>query len=252
MSWADSVAASGLTAGLSPFDTRRFGFSVGRIVVPCGASTTTPADVVAAVADIAAEVTIVRYPAANTSWFAELMRDHEVLLADSLVYWRLPVSSASAPTPPGNLTTNSTPKPELVDRLVDDIFAGYRSHYSANPRFDAELALAGYREWARRSAAEGGAVVLLEGTSQVGLATTEVDRGVLEILLAGVVPERQGQGLYAQLLAAVEQHAATRGATGVVISTQVHNTNVQRAWARYGFEPMASLVTVHVMPRSLR
>lgn len=71
--------------------------------------------------------------------------------------------------------------------------------------------------------------------------------GLVEILLAGVVPHAQGRGMYPHLLAAMEDWALDEGAEAVVISTQGHNTRVQRAWSRYGFEPVHSLVTAHLV-----
>lgn len=81
----------------------------------------------------------------------------------------------------------------------------------------------------------------------LGLATLEEDGPRTEILLAGVVSGSQGRGLYAHLLRAVEDRALARGAAEVVISTQGHNTRVQRAWARYGFEPVQTFLTVHLV-----
>nr|BFE86349.1 hypothetical protein GCM10020093_089500 [Planobispora longispora] len=72
-----------------------------------------------------------------------------------------------------------------------------------------------------------------------------------EILLAGVVPAAQGRGLYTHLLGAVEERALGRGSAEVVISTQEHNTRVQRAWTRYGFQPSHAVVTVHAVRNRL-
>ena len=253
MSWADTIEAGALVCGPSPFDTERFGFPVSRVTVPAGARGVSVADVLAAVERDPAQVVVLRYPARHTTWFASLMAGgHDVLLADTLVYWRLPVGSGRAPERLGNVTATTAVSPDLVDALVADIFAGYGNHYTANPRFDDALVLAGYQEWARRSVKEQGAVVLTDGDEQIGVATIETVSRSTEILLAGVVSRQQGRGWYAHLLAGVERHAAGLGADQVVISTQGHNTGVQRAWARYGFEPVDTMMTVHLMPPSRR
>ena len=62
-----------------------------------------------------------------------------------------------------------------------------------------------------------------------------------------MISAAQGRGIYAHLLAEVERRAAERGAAEVVISTQGHNVRVQRVWARYGFEPVHAMLTVHLV-----
>jgi RimJ/RimL family protein N-acetyltransferase len=74
-----------------------------------------------------------------------------------------------------------------------------------------------------------------------------------EILLAGLVPAAQGRRLYGDLLLAVERAAGEAGRERLVISTQVQNVRVQRAWARFGMRPFAAVETVHlVRPELLR
>ena len=79
------------------------------------------------------------------------------------------------------------------------------------------------------------------------VATLEISEDFVEILLAGVGPPWQGRGVYSSLLWAVEDFAADRGLSSVYISTQAHNTRVQRSWARFGFTPVAAFETVHAM-----
>uniref|UniRef100_UPI0013B3D22B GNAT family N-acetyltransferase n=1 Tax=Nonomuraea lactucae TaxID=2249762 RepID=UPI0013B3D22B len=160
-----------------------------------------------------------------------------------------------APAPAADLAVAAASDPATVERLVADIFSAYGSHYLANPLFDPAQALAGYQDWARRTAAGDGCLALEHrgegGPRLLALATLEEDAARTEILLAGVVSECQGRGLYAHLLKAVEDRTRARGASEVVISTQGHNTRVQRAWARYGFEPVQTLLTAHLVRSSL-
>jgi GNAT superfamily N-acetyltransferase len=250
MSWYDAVAATALVAGPSPYDAERFGVSVDRIAVSASAGTPL-AEVLAAVTESTADVVILRYPAREVSWFAALaVGSRTALLADSLSYWSLRVGDGRRPQPaPGYRAGVETALDDaVVDQLVADIFDNYGNHYAANPLFDPALALTGYQEWARRSVATTGAVTLRGPDDRViGLATVE-QRTVTEIQLAGVVPAEQGRGRYRYLLAAVEAEA---GSDRLVISTQGHNTGVQRAWARYGFEPVHTLLTVHLVRTEL-
>ena len=89
------------------------------------------------------------------------------------------------------------------------------------------------------------------GTEAIGLATLAHTAGTTEILLAGIIRAARGRRRYAHLLAGVEEAARAHGAERLVISTQAHNAGVQRAWARYGFEPVGSVHTVHAVRRDL-
>jgi ribosomal protein S18 acetylase RimI-like enzyme len=269
----------------APFDSARFGRPVERLTVPAGSGPSFE-PVREAVLGSAADVIVLRYPAGHVGWFAELTSlGRTAVLADSLAYWRLRAGRGRAPRPRPDLLAGGPLPPAAVPGPVSDIFAAYRSHYVANPLFDAAAALEGYREWAVRSAASGGCVALRErdadgaraamrpapsgdgngdesrdgdeggngdggeddGSGVLALATLSEDDGATEILLAGVVSRARGQGLYAHLLAAVEERTLARGGREVVISTQGHNTGVQRAWARYGFEPVHTFLTVHLV-----
>lgn len=253
MGWDDVMEERAVQAVESPLESARFGRSVERLTVSAAAVTPFPV-VREAVLGSAADVIVLRYPAEYVGWFAELtVLGRTAVFADSLVYWRLRAGRGRAPGPSPDPWTAEPVGPEVARRPMSAIFAGYGNHYLANPLFDAAGALAGYREWALRSAAEGGCLALRDhGSGDVlGLATLEETDGRTEILLAGVVPEARGRGVYAHLLKAVEDRASARGAAEVVISTQGHNTRVQRAWARYGFDPVRTLLTVHLVSPGL-
>ncbi|GAA3023988.1 GNAT family N-acetyltransferase [Streptosporangium longisporum] len=269
MSWREMTGNQAPRTVEAPFDSARFGRPVERLTVPAGAGPSF-GPVREAVLGSAADVIVLRYPAGHVGWFAELTSlGRTAVLADSLAYWRLRAGRGRAPRSRPDLLAGGPLPPAAVPGPVSDIFAAYRSHYVANPLFDAAAALEGYREWAVRSAASGRCVALRErdadgaravvvpsedgneggddGGGVLALATLSEDDGATEILLAGVVSRARGQGLYAHLLAAVEERTLARGGREVVISTQGHNTGVQRAWARYGFEPVHTFLTVHLV-----
>ncbi|MEU8267307.1 GNAT family N-acetyltransferase [Sphaerisporangium sp. NPDC049002] len=237
----------GTRAVASPLESARFGCSVERLTVHAEhpASFTMVRE---AVLLSAADVIVLRYPADRVDWFAKLaLLGRTAIFADSLSYWRLRPGDGRRPESAQGLRTTTLTDAAAVATLVSEIFAAYGSHYSANPLFGATEALAGYQEWALRSAAEGSCLALGTAAAHLGLATLDEQGPRTEILLAGVVPEAQGQGLYAHLLKGIEDGTLARGAEEILISTQVHNTRVQRAWARYGFEPVSAVLTVHLV-----
>ena len=146
------------------------------------------AEVLTAVDKSTADVVVLRYPAREVHWFAALATGaRTALLADSLIYWSLPVGKGRRPAPLAGFNAGLEPEidDDLVDDLVGDIFGDYGNHYCANPLFDRALALAGYQEWARRSIADEGAVVL-RGPDRRVLALATVDQaGVLDRDRAG-------------------------------------------------------------------
>ncbi|GAA3151625.1 hypothetical protein GCM10010466_48380 [Planomonospora alba] len=263
-------------AEASPLESARFGCSVARLTVPPGYGSLAPVREALRASD--ADVVVLRYPAENVGWFAHLLSDdgRVPLFAGSLVYWSLPAGLGRRPAPQAGLRTAALEDRETASALVAGIFAEYGNHYAANPLFDGAAALAGYRQWAAGSAEQGRCLALwadgacgadravgatpadaAAGTAGggrgeiLGLATVADDGPRTEILLAGMVPAARGRGLYAHLLRAVEDRALGRGAAEVVISTQEHNTRVQRAWARYGFRPSHAVLTVHMVRSGL-
>lgn len=82
-----------------------------------------------------------------------------------------------------------------------------------------------------------------------GFALTDTRDQVGEILLAGISREFQSKGLYKHLLAHIETEMHQYKVEELVISTQSQNSNVQKAWERYGLVPLLTVRTVHVENR---
>ena len=255
MSWDPNVVGRALITQDSPLETSRFGLSFSRAVVPLSVGESAFDDVLLFLTEDEADVVVLRYPAARVDWFARLFAaDRDLICADSLTYWSLKVGTGHRPEVDLSLTATvaDAVDPQLIDGLVDDIFTGYGNHYLANPLLSPESALAGYREWAQHSAAHDTVVSLTRrGEGLVGLATLESSAQTCEIQLAGIKPRFQQHGFYAHLLAGCEDFATNMSANQLVISTQAHNANVQRAWARYGFEPIGTFLTVHAVRKGL-
>ncbi|HEY0216241.1 MAG TPA: GNAT family N-acetyltransferase [Cellulomonas sp.] len=258
MSW-DQLAEPGLTGGPSPAESRRFGVEVHRLTVGPG-----DLDVVglrAAVEDSDADVLVVRYDVVRQEVAAALAASSRAVLpAGALTYWETQVRDLPVGEPPRTVVVGAAALPDAVaDAAVRAVvrasFTGYGNHYTADPLLDRRLALDGYEEWALRSLARADHEVLvqLDGDRAVGVATVERAGTCAEVLLAGLVPAAQGRRLYGELLAAVERAALADGLDRLVISTQVQNVRVQRAWARHGLRPFAAVETVHlVRPEALR
>jgi ribosomal protein S18 acetylase RimI-like enzyme len=87
---------------------------------------------------------------------------------------------------------------------------------------------------------------MTHGDVPAGMAMTQIGEDFAEILLAGIAKNFQAKGLYQQLLQYVATDLRHKEMDKFVISTQSGNTNVQKAWARYGLLPALSIQTVHI------
>ncbi|RVX44563.1 acetyltransferase (GNAT) family protein [Nonomuraea polychroma] len=253
MAVQEATGIPALVSRESPLESARFGRSIERLTVPEGADDSL-SEVRDAASGSAADIVILRYPADRVDWFARLLATpgRDAIFADCLMYWRLRAGAGRRPEPAA-LRTSGVTGTDVVRSLVADIFHAYGNHYLANPLLDPADALAGYQEWALRFVREDSCVTLRDEETDdiLGLATLDETEFRTEILLAGVVSRAQGRGLYAHLLKGIEDRTLARGAAEIEISTQAHNVRVQRAWARYGFEPLRALITVHLVQTSL-
>jgi ribosomal protein S18 acetylase RimI-like enzyme len=250
--FADLTTEHAIDVTASMAESSRFGLAIARCSVPLGSDAAAD-DVARAIEMHDAEITMLRYPTERVEWLYVLTRclaDHHLLHADTLVYWVLSVGTGVGPSSVHGLAVSNAVDSAIIDQLTGRIFGDYSNHYSANPLLSREAARAGYREWAAATPLEQ-ALVLSEGGSPIGLATTSIASDHLEILLAGIVPEQRGLGRYPHLLAEVEKRAEQRSMPRVVISTQSQNVGVQRAWARFGFLPHSAFNTIHVIRQDL-
>lgn len=256
MAW-DSLTGDGVRHWASEAESRRFGISIGRVVVGYDAEPGEALErrLVEVLDEAPEELLIVRYPSAASRLGAAAGRSaKQVIPADVLTYWEVPADElARVPgdadpalaVAPGEVTDAARAALETV--LVDS-FRGYGNHYTANPALDPDLALAGYLEWAMGAFEKDphNAILLTHDGVPVGASTLTEGDGHLEIELAGMTGASQGQGWYRVLLAGIGEEAIRRGLPRVIISTQVSNVRVQRAWVRAGMKPFAAVTTLHV------
>lgn len=258
MSW-DQLLEPGLNVRHSKVESERFGYDVGRMTI--GPGRIEQDELLLVIQQDPSDILIVRHDAGRLGLPALLARSRRsVLPAGALTYWEKTVDS-QAELVDGNLAVHGADyfdietSSRLVREIVRSSFADYGNHYAANPLLDSSAALAGYEEWAVRCLTEDprNVLVMADREEPIGVATLEpaVDGRHFEVLLAGLTPAAQGQGFYGTLMRACENLAFTRGAERLLISTQVHNVRVQRAWARQGLRPFAAIETLHLVDSQL-
>lgn len=236
----------------SPYETARFGLRIYRGSPGSG-------DASALIEELRRErvdVAILRVPA-HSHELAETISAAGMpsFVADALVHYGADLR-ARADDPSENVSlrlrrANGRDAASLV-AMVRQIFAGYSTHYHANPLFDPERILDGYAEWAVRHTEPNDVerlawIVEVDG-QDAGFSCVEVaaDGSTARGVLNGVLPDQRGRGIYRDMLRAMLSRFAADGVKRFVISTQAHNATVQRVWISEQLTFERNESTVHV------
>lgn len=234
----------------SPLDSARFGMRIGRARLD--GSPPEARQLAREIMATACDVAIVRVPAGSPRALEGLER-HGLpsVHADTLVHYTCDLRRHTPPSlRNGDIAFTLAVEHDLaeLDPLVEATFAGYVSHYHANPLFRAADILAGYREWAAAHVSGEGRTLWLarrEGRL-VAFAGCQLHGGSAEGILYGVAPEAAGGGLYGDLIRHTQDAARRAGCSAMTVSTQVSNYAVQKVWAREGFHLVQAFDTYHV------
>jgi len=233
----------------SPLDSARFGLKISRAAL----ETCDERTLLRTAVDGRVDVAIIRLPTESSTTIQKVQRrGFPVLHADTLVYYSIDLRSYE-PKPLRNANlefslATTTDRAE-IEALVRQTFASYRSHYHANPLFDAGAILDGYMEWASGHIdAVGGSLcwVARRAGRIVAFACCDEGEDFAEGVLYGVHPDCAGGGLYSDLIRFTQAQFKSRGAPRMHVSTQVGNYAVQKVWAREGFALDAAYDTFHV------
>jgi GNAT superfamily N-acetyltransferase len=198
------------------------------------------------------DVAVIRLPAGSGTTAKDIAASgFPVVHADTLVYYECVVESRE---PRKRRSSNATIRyatledVEELSSVVYQVFRDYESHYSANQLFDHSVVPAGYAEWAASFVGQltKHVFVACVGDQIVGFLTSEVADDTVEIVLNGVHPDWSHQGIYGDLIKAVQEYAVHHGLARVIVSTQVQNFPVQRAWRREGFRLYSAYDTYHI------
>lgn len=135
--------------------------------------------------------------------------------------------------------------------VAHNAFAGYISHYHADPRLNQKDCDAVYSDWAFRSCSSkevADAVLLYEdaaGIAGFGTLRYAPDEKIAEGPLFAVHSRAQGQGAFRSLLSAAKAWGREQGALEFRYSTQITNLKVQKVLCSEGFFPVRYEYTLH-------
>lgn len=229
---------------INAIETRRFGITAAK-VIDQGASV--DAINVAALAQQVQMLTI-RVSTDDLSRVQTLEADGYRLM-DTLVYYDRTLTDL-APTQDPLIRLATPADADKVADVARMSFAGYIGHYHADPRLSDTSADAAYVEWAQNSikacSPQSPAYVAAEGNNIHGFLTVRLNSNLeAEIVLNAVHPNMQDKGIYSRLLASSMSALKATHHERILISTQVNNVAVQRAWGRQGLRMARSYYTLH-------
>lgn len=234
-------------------ESQRFGFRV--LSAQCGALSRGKEDVLGtALSSETYELAVVRYPI-FLEGIQDLLTDlkNKVIYADQTVYWGISIRNNLSHATPANVRIKRVDANylDIIENVVNSSFAGYRSHWHDNILTQGIRMEDAYNEWVRNKIVSVGSRCYLMYVDEepAGFALTDASGQVGEILLAGISREFQSNGLYHHLLSYIEKEMFEAELIELVISTQSKNSNVQKAWDRYGLLPLLTVRTAHVENR---
>lgn len=233
----------------SPIESRRFGLRIYRGVL----DDINPKEILSTILKQNIDVAIISIPAERQDSLSCLQEiGIPYLIADTLVYYYVDLKTHKPRKPRNSNLEFIKFYPEhfeILDKLISEIFSGYKNHYTSNPFLSADL-IEAYKEWARSyvtNDTNGRYGWLVKRASQfIGFATCASEGKESEIVLNGVIPSAAGMGVYGDLIKYLQQFFKSNGYSVMKVSTQVHNYAVQKVWSREGFIMKQAFVTVHI------
>ena len=194
---------------------------------------------------------IARCMAADLST-AQAMEREGFYLMDTLIYYTRDLEKSPIPPDSGKIQVRFIRhgEEENVKIVAAESFRGYFGHYHADERLDRAKCDEAYVDWAFRSCvshevADEILIADLNGAI-AGFATlrlNEPEEG--EGILFGIHPSAQGQGIYRSFIIRGMEWCRSKGASRMIVSTQITNIAVQKVWTRVGFEPSHAYYTFH-------
>lgn len=233
---------------LKNLDSARFGIICAQIRDE-GASL---AEIDAAAAEMRVAMMMARVDSRNVTRLHEL-ESGGFRLMDTLVYYSCLLGDENPVSEDGGslIARLATPRDSAaVQNIAREAFQDYVGHYHSDSRLSRREAAEVYVDWARRSIEEPSpgefALVACIPDLPVGFMTVR-KRSVesAEIVLNGVAPGHQGQGVNSFLIRHMKAHVRAAGQRSAIVSTHLTNVIAQRVWIRMGFSPERSVHTFH-------
>ncbi len=206
------------------------------------------------IADGKADILILRLPAETKNEHYKLLETgFPVFHCDTLVYYFCSLNAIQVQALRNSLSFDIvTPATaDMLDGLVENIFADYKNHYFSNPVFKRELIIHGYQEWAGTFLHEvdnSKFLWLVKLQNEViGFAMCSINNeNTCEGVLYGVKSEFSGRGVYSDIIRFTQKYFKDMGMKKMIVSTQIQNYSVQKVWVKEGFNLKNAFDTYHI------
>lgn len=184
---------------------------------------------------------------------AQKLEEYQCRLMDTLVYYNYNLEKNP---PPRNYNKEylvremQLGEEDIIHNIARESFRGYtNSHYHCDNKLDKEKCDEIYPDWAStliKNKSSKDYILVAEKQKIVGfLAMKNISEATIDIVLNGVMPEFQREGVYKALVATGVNLAFEKQKSQVITSTQLNNLAVQKVWVRLGFEPYKAMYTFH-------
>ena len=228
----------------------RFGYRMARLTLDSGCEPGDAERLVEKCRSSGVEMLTLRVPTDKVK-LVQALEALEFRSMDCLVYYECPTEDLPAVEPSTVDIRESTEKDApAVAEVARLCFSDYSSHYHADDRLDPFKVCETYVDWARRSCVDRAVascvyVPVVDGTLAGFITLRRNSPTEGEGVLNAVHPSFSGAGIYGQLITRSKQWCRDNGMKRMIISTQIDNLKVQRAWTNRGFHLYKSYYTLH-------
>jgi GNAT superfamily N-acetyltransferase len=231
-------------------ERERFGYRMARLILDSTCKKADGQRIVEMCRSSSVEMLTLRVPTDKVA-LVQTLEALEFRTMDCLVYYEC----ATEDLPPANPVTVEIREATgedatAVAEVARLCFSDYCSHYHSDARLDRAKVSEGYVDWAKRSCGDREVascvyVPIVDGiiTGFITLRQNSPTEG--EGVLNAVHPRFGGTGIYGQLINRSKHWCRDNGMKRMIISTQIDNLKVQRAWSNRGFHLYKSYYTLH-------
>ena len=194
---------------------------------------------------------IARIPCSNIKTIHSMEADGFHLM-DTLIYLQNNIDSLiSEPTSHGfSIQALDIRRIPDIIQVARESFTGYQGHYHVDPRLDPLLATEVYTSWAERCCTDtlvaNYVMTAMVEEKIVGFRAIRLNSSEqAEFVLAGVLPEMRGYGIYRSFVMEGLRWCKAAGVKQVLNSTIVTNKTVLNTCTQLGFQVIKSYHTFH-------
>jgi GNAT superfamily N-acetyltransferase len=228
----------------------RFGYRMARLTLDSACEPADAERILEMCRSSSVEMLTLRVPTDKIA-LVQALEALEFRSMDCLVYYECPTGDVCAVEPSTiEIREATAADASALAEVARLCFSAYFSHYHADVRLDRVKVSEAYIDWAQRSCTDPGVascvyLPIVDKTIAGFVTLRQNSPSEGEGVLNAVHPSFAGIGIYGQLIARSKRWCRDNGMKRMIISTQINNLKVQRAWTNRGFHLYKSFYTFH-------